>query len=1085
VADRDRDRLHALLRGALDQPPDARERWADHACGGNAVLRARLGALLRAVHDETEQHTPADLQALGNLRTPTPAPEPAASTPTPSPHTPTPTPWPAPSVTPSPTPFPTPTPPPTPLPTPTPGGGFAPPPHSGSTASGDLDMLKTPPRLSSGQLLGRYQIIDLLGAGGMGTVYRALDTSLGREVAIKALGHAFQGDSGSLRRFEREARVLAAMSHPNIAAIYGLERLGGSPFLVLERVEGETLAHRIARGPLPWQEAAAIAIQIIDGLEEAHGKGVIHRDLKPSNVMLAPGGRVKLLDFGLAKTATRHEETDASAALTAAGAVLGTARYMSPEQVQGEEVDTRTDVWAFGCVLYEMLTGRAGFPGRSVPEVLAAVLRDDPDWNKLPDDLPPLIRRLLQRCLRRDLRTRLHHIGDARLDLLDAENDSATALAAQRAARTGRWRLGSLRATTTAGVALFALFAIGTIGAIVLAAIVFLRPRPEPSGVAQRAVRLSLDLPPHLALADEWDAPFAIAPSGSPIAIEAGEGADSPRRLYVRDLGDLTLRAIAGTEGARQPFFSPDGAHIAFFADRRLMKVPANGGPVQQLADIGGNPRGAVWAEDGTIVLSPSQTSGLVRVSDRGGRPTALTTLDQARGEYSHRWPDALPGGRWILFTVGIEDASFDDARIDAVSLETGERRTLILNAGFARYLPNGRLLFVRGGRLSTVAIDPDRLTLRGTPEEVLVDGVRYDPRNGGCHLAVSQSGAFIYGPGIPSSSDYYLAWVDRDVRIQRVVDTPRPFRDPRSSPDGKRVAIAIGPTLDSDLWMVDSNATLSRLSFNLSPYRPTWTPDGTRIIVGAQDMAARDAQKADTSKPVPWRLLAFAADGASGADGTRSPVVLFESPNRVYPNAWTPDGRRLVFQERSPETGWDLKVLDVDASGKPVGAPRAIAATPFHETTAALSPDGKWIAYESDELDGIVQVYARTFPDGAHKVRVSPGGARWPVWGHGGDLYYYQTGENKLHLAHTRRQGDQLIVTGDEFVFGEPGKEPPALARLVITVAGARYDVHTTGTAAARYLTLEAATTDTPAAPSRPVIVLGGTDATRTAVGK
>ena len=340
-------------------------------------------------------------------------------------------------------------------------------------------------------MLGRYQIIDLLGAGGMGTVYRALDTSLGREVAIKALGHAFRGDSGSLRRFEREARVLAAMSHPNIAAIYGLERLGGSPYLVLERVEGETLAHRIARGPVPWQEAAAIAIQIIDGLEEAHGKGVIHRDLKPSNVMLAPGGRVKLLDFGLAKTAARHEDTEVSATLTAAGAVLGTARYMSPEQVQGEEVDTRTDVWAFGCVLYEMLTGRAGFPGRSVPEVLAAVLRDDPDWNKLPDDLPPLVRRLLRRCLRRDLRTRLHHIGDARLDLLDAENDSATALAAQRAVRIGRWRLGTVRGTTNA------VFALLAIGAIVLAAIVLLRPRPNGSRAAPGAFEPRSPPAPH------------------------------------------------------------------------------------------------------------------------------------------------------------------------------------------------------------------------------------------------------------------------------------------------------------------------------------------------------------------------------------------------------------------------------------------------------------------------------------------------------------------------------------------------------------------------------------------------------------
>lgn len=1058
MADRDRDRLHALLRGALDQPPDARERWADQACAGNPVLRARLGALLRAVSDETEQHTPGALQALADILTPTPGQPQAARTPSPSPLTPPPpTTFEAPPAWATSTPFPTPTPPPTPLPTPTPGGGFAHPPYSGSTASGELDMLKSPPRLSPGQLIGRYQIIDLLGAGGMGTVYRALDTSLDRVVAIKALGHAFRGDAGSLRRFEREARVLAAMSHPNIAAIYGLERLGGSPFLILERVEGETLAHRIARGPVPWQEAAAIAIQIIDGLEEAHGKGVIHRDLKPSNVMLAPGGRVKLLDFGLAKTAARQEDTEVSAALTAAGAVLGTARYMSPEQVQGVEVDTRTDVWAFGCVLYEMLTGRAGFPGRSVPEVLAAVLRDDPDWNKLPHDLPPLIGRLLRRCLRRDLRTRLHHIGDARLDLLDAENDSAVALAAQPAVRIGRWRIGSVRAATNAVVALLA------IGAIAAVAIAFLRP--PPPGIARRPVRLSLDLPPNLAPVSEWSAPFAIAPAGSPIAIEADEG--ETRRLYVRDLGDLSLRTLAGTEGAWQPFFSPDGAQLAFFADRRLLKVPTNGGPVQQLAEIGGNPRGAVWAEDGTIVLSPSQTSGLVRVSDRGGRPTPLTTIDQTRGEYSHRWPDALPGGRWVLFSVGIEDASFDDGRIDAVSLQTGERRTVLQNAGFARYLPNGRLLFVRGGRLSSVPFDPDRLTTRGTPE-VVVDGVRYDPRNGGCHLAVSQSGAFIYGPGIPNSSDYYLSWADRGVNIQRVVDTPRPFRDPRASPDGRRVAITIGPTLDSDLWMVDANATLSQLSFNLSPYRPTWTPDGARIIVGAHDTAA---QQADAGKAAPWRLLSFQADG------TGSPVKLFESANRVYPNAWTPDGRRLVFQERSPETGWDLKVLDVDASGQPVGAPHAIAATPFHETTAALSPDGKWIAYESDELDGIVQVYARTFPEGTHKVRVSTSGARWPVWGHGGGLYYYQTGANKLHLAHTRQQGDQLIVTGDEYVFGEPGKEPSALGRLVIQVAGARYDVHTTASAAsARFLALESSTAAAPPALSRPVIVLGGT---------
>lgn len=636
---------------------------------------------------------------------------------------------------------------------------------SKSVAAGDRSVDDSDASLSPGHRLGRYEVLDLLGAGGMGSVYRALDPTLGREVAIKALARTFRGDSASLKRFEREARVLATLSHPNIATIYGFEHLDGSPYLVLERVDGQTLAGRLQRGAISVEEAVAVATQIVAGLEEAHGKGVVHRDLKPSNVMLTPDGRVKLVDFGLAKTTRPGAARDVSAdPITAPGVVLGTARYMSPEQVKGEGVDTRTDVWAFGCVLYEMLTGRPAFAGRSVSEVVAAVLRDDPDWNALPAAVPRNVARLLRRCLRRDPRLRLQHVGDARLDLIE-EDEPATAAA-------GGTR--SLKRSAPIAIAI----------AVIAALSAFALWRPPRAAAPNRPARLSLELPARLALANEPSAPFAIDPGGSHVVFEAVEG--GTQQLYVRDLTDPALRALAGTEGARQPFFSTDGAWIGFFANRKLSKVPVGGGPVLQVADIGNNPRGMVWAPDGTIVFAAPQTAGLSRVSGSGGKPAPLTTLDKVRGEASHRWPDLLPGGKWVLFTVGLEEAAYDEARIDAVSLETGERRGVIANASFGRYSPDGRLLFVRGGHLHAVRFDVDRLVVQGTPEVVL-DPVRYDPRNGGGHVVVSASGALLYGPGEPTVSEFYLSWVDREGRLTRVSDTPRPFRSVNASPSTLR----------------------------------------------------------------------------------------------------------------------------------------------------------------------------------------------------------------------------------------------------------------------------------------------------------
>jgi serine/threonine protein kinase/Tol biopolymer transport system component len=979
------ERLDTLLGAVLELPPDERDRWIDESSTGNALLRQQLREMLRkAESDAAHQSSPAETEYL-----PSSGPRPSS-------------------------------------------GGDAGSGGSGGSGrrTGADEPTATP--LVLGQHVGRYHVLDLLGAGGMGRVYRALDATLGREVAIKGLSDAFRGDSRSLRRFEREARVLATLSHPNIAAIYGFERLNGSPYLVLERVEGETLAQRLVRGPLPIDEALAVAVQIIAGLEEAHAKGVIHRDLKPSNVMLTPARQVKLVDFGLAKTPTVQPDEDESVGpITEVGVVVGTARYMSPEQVKGEDIDTRTDVWAFGCVLYEMLTARPAFAGRSVSEVAAAVLRDEADWSALPSGVPRAVVRLLRRCLRRDPRTRLQHIGDARIELVDLEQDpdrSTERMARAATQRRIRWSI--VTALLMAAVA----------------AVFVLWPRQRD---AVPPVRLSLELPAPMTLANEFSAPFALAPAGSLLAIEAIE--DGTRRLYVRELRDPALRRLAGTEGARQPFFSADGQWVAFFTERKLAKVAVGGGPVLELADIGGNPRGATWTADGTIVLAATQTAGLLRVPDRGGRPVALTTLDKARGEYSHRWPDALPATPWVLFTVGLEDATFDEGRIEAVSLDTGERRIVLAGAGFARYMPGGRLLFVRGGRLYAVGFDAERVAVQGTPE-VILDAVRYDWRNGGSHLAVSTSGVLLYGPGEPMSHEYYLSWVDRDGHLRRAVDTPRRFRDWGRSPDGRRIAAAVGTSTESDLWSVDANATLSRLSFGLSPYRPTWTADGSGITVGAQ--------KDDT-----WRLLTIPADGGG------EPAVLLESPHRLYPNAWTPDGRHLLFQESGPTTGWDIRSLQVDQARRPIGTAKAFASSPFHETNAAISPDGRWVAYESDELDGVVQVYVRSWPDGGHKVRASSGGARSPVWGVNGDLYYWQTGESLLRVVRTRESDGQLTIGTREPVW-KSDMASAMLRRVVVTLPNGRFDIEPSG---ARFLVLEKATPDSGPTLRSPIVVLGG----------
>jgi tRNA A-37 threonylcarbamoyl transferase component Bud32 len=952
-------RLDGLLEAALDVPEAERGRWMDEACGSDASLRRELERLL-------DLALAADEPPLGALSTPT-SPTPAAR-------------------------------------------------------GRERDV-----PLQPGQVLGRYEILSLLGAGGMGRVYRALDTSLGREVAIKALAHAFRHDAASLRRFEREARLLATITHPNVATIHGFEMLDGSPYLVLELVEGRTLQDRLEeKGALPLEEATAIAVEVAEALQEAHRNGVVHRDLKPSNVMLAAAGRVKVLDFGIAK-AVRPPGEEASEhgsqETTASGTVLGTAPYMSPEQVRGEEVDTRTDVWAFGCLVYEMLAGRRVFAGSSVPDIQAAILRDEPDWTALPADLPAPVRRMLRRCLRKDLQERLQDVGDARLELAETEEEPA-------APPVPRARTPFLVAALVAVLA-----AAGTWLA--------LGRRPAPVAKVPR-LSLSLELPRGQELADHYMPPFAITPDGERLVLVLG---GDRRRLHVRALGDAALRPLEDTEGAYLPFTSPDGRSVAFFADFKLKRVALDGGPAAVIAEVGGNPRGGLWLADGTIVLAPSQTSGLARISERAGALTPLTQL--GAGEQSHRWPQAVPDGTRVLFTVAPKDQWYDDARLETVHLQTGERKVVLEHAAQGWLTADGRsLVYSRGGRLHAVPVDPASLEPRG-PSRVVRDGVRYDPRNGGTHFVLAANGTAVHTPGVPTANEHFLDFVDQAGTLQRLVDVPRVFRYPRLSPDGRRVALTVSVGRAHDVHVLElATSTYTRLTFNRRMVRPCWTPDGQQLVV---------AEETDSG----WRLLRL--DAAAPGDGT----VLLEAKARTYPDAVSPDGRFLVLQQESRETGWDLLALPLQGEGRL----RPIAATPFHEANAALSPDGRFVAYESDELDDIVEVYVRSFPDGGGKVRASTTGARWPRFGKGLDLYYWYSYRNYLQHIRGREQDGSFVTADARPVWPQP---PDSLRRLFVTPNQASYDVDPR---TRRFVMLETSAAEVDAPFQAPVVDLGFAD--------
>ena len=766
----------------------------------------------------------------------------------------------------------------------------------------------------------------------MGQVLRARDTKLDRDVAIKILPEAFAHDADRLARFQREAKTLASLNHPNIAAIYGFEESGGMTALVMELVEGEDLSQRIARGPIPLDEALPIAKQVAEALEAAHEQGIIHRDLKPANIKVRPDGTVKVLDFGLAKAmeatgamspSVSQSPTITTPAMTQAGMLLGTAAYMSPEQARGKVVDKRADIWAFGCVLYEMVTGRRAFAGEDVSDTLANVLKTAPVWTALPELIPTPITRLLRRSLEKDRQRRLDSAADARLEIDDALTAPAIGEGVARASvvlvapywrRVLPWAVAS---------------ALGVGLALVL--LVWWAPwRPLPAAAAPLRLEATLGADVSLVItAGNQDAPegnaAVVSPDGFRLAFVAAPPGSAPR-LYVRRLDQLTATPLEGTEGAVGPFFSPDGQWIAFFGGGTLKKIAVTGGAPVTLADATAA-RGGSWAEDGTIVFGTnSGNRGLRRVSAVGGMAEQLTT--PATGvEATHRWPQVLPGGRAVLYTVSAVPADYTNAWLAVTPLPAGTPHVVQRGGSYGRYLPSGHLTWVHDGTLFAAPFDLSTLAVTG-PAVPVVAGVVSSTTSGGAQVEVSRTGTLEYIPGGENASPAPLDWLTRDGKTTALRATPANWSGVQIAPDGHRLAFALADAANFDVWTYDAaRDALTRLTFDPGlDSNPVWTPDGQRLVYSAVN--------GGTAQNLYWQR----ADG--GGDATR----LTTSSYVQSPGSWHPSGRFLAFEEIRPQTGSNLLILPVEgdeASGWKPGTPTVFLNAPFNERQPRFSPAG------------------------------------------------------------------------------------------------------------------------------------------------
>jgi eukaryotic-like serine/threonine-protein kinase len=810
-----------------------------------------------------------------------------------------------------------------------------------------------------GLSIAHYHVQAKIGAGGMGEVYRAQDTRLGRDVALKLLPEKFARDNERMARFEREAKVLASLNHPNIASIYGFEESNGARALVMELVEGVTLAECIKKGRLPVEEALPIAKQIAEGLEYAHERGIIHRDLKPSNVKVTPNGQVKILDFGLAKALEgemSEEEMQNSPTLSAmatrAGVLLGTAAYMSPEQARGKRVDRRADIWAFGCVLYEMLTGREAFGGETTSDILACVIRAEPDWTGLPPSVPARIRELLRRCLQKDAERRLRDIGEARIaieEVLFSEPQEMWTLPAG-AIRSPLWRRA---APWAAGILL---------GTMVGLVVWELRPRPD----AAQIVHFSFGPPEGDSLVFRFGStPLAISRDGTKVVFLARHGGTP--QLYVRRMDRLESEPLAGTDNADNPFFSPDGKWVGFFADGKLKKVSVVGGTPVTLCDAPAGASGA-WAPDDSIIFALNTWSGLMRVPAAGGTPQPFTRLDTSKGEKTHNGPEILPGGKAVVYGSGSPDGRQWDWAIAVATLKTGEVKTLPIRSGHARYVPGGYLAYERQEGLFVVPFDLQRLEVTGSPFPILQEQ----------GFAFSETGSLAYVPRGATLGN--LAWVDRKGVVEPLGTPTRNYGGRvQLSPDGKHVVLVIGTEGLFDVWTYElAHGALTRFTLgDGDSVGPTWSPDGRRIAFSRY-------------KGGNISIVAEAVDG-SGIEETLLPAQTRTMISYIQPASWSPDGRFLVYwQIRSGKReSW---VLPLEGERKP----RALLANQFDNGAASFSPDGKYLAYVSNET-GRDEVYVMPFGSGTGKWQISTGGGdvAMAVWGRDGKQLFFRESGN------------------------------------------------------------------------------------------
>ena len=864
----------------------------------------------------------------------------------------------------------------------------------------------------------------------MGEVYRARDTRLKRDVALKILPESFASDPDRLARFQREAEVLAALNHPNIAAIYGLEETDGLRALVMELVEGETLADRIARGPIRLDEALPIAKQIAEALEAAHEQGIIHRDLKPANVKVRPDGTVKVLDFGLAKLAeasapaatgpsplSMSPTITSPAMMTGVGVILGTAAYMSPEQARGKTIDKRTDIWSFGCVLYELLTGRSAFAGETVSDTIAAILEREPEWNVLADTTLPAVRRLLQRCLEKDSRRRLHDVADVRIEIEDALTTPASHGSAEpgrvrgvigpASSRASRWALLWAAATVAMAVALIA-----------LAALALRRPSADP-----RPLRLSI-VPPAGTIFTPQDISgtpnFAMSPDGSRLAfVASASGARS--QLWVQQLESAAAQPLPGTDDATGPFWAPDSRSLAFYARGKLKKVSLGGAAPQDLADVAVDVASGTWNADGIIVFGVATGGGLFRISAEGGPAVPVTTLDAARVETGHIWPQFLPDGRRFIFYVRSSIPA--NSGVYVGSIDSGEKTQVLSSTANAVYAGSGHLLFEQAGNLMVQPFDAKLRVLTGQAS-AFGDHVFAGPGPNYLAVSIGGDGTMAYWNGQAGTTE--LQWFERNGRPLAKLGSAKQYDSPALSPDAKNLLITeqISPSR-SELSNVDlSSGVSSRLTFPVGPVsftrRGVWSPDGKDIVF--------NSVLADG--PHVYRMVPGGAD--------QEPVPLGASPYQaVFPEDWSRDGRWLVYTVTA-KSGWDIWAFNF-AEQKP----RAILEEPSNQLQARLSPDGRWLAYASNE-SGEWEVYVRPFPEGRGKWLVSTGGGSQPLWrGDGKELFYVAADDRLVAVPIRGRDTFQVGVSQPLFATRIPAVLAPFRTNYAVSPDGQRFLVN------------------------------------------